>query len=30
MRVERRGGPPDLQTAFKKIVVMHLKGRSLE
>lgn len=30
MRVERRGGPPDLQTAFKHFIVNHLKGRLLD
>jgi len=30
MRVERRGGPPHLQTAFKHFIVNQLKGRSLD
>jgi len=30
MRVERRGGPPDLQAAFKLFVRDHLKGRALD
>ena len=30
MRIERRGGAPDLQTAFKKFVVRRLGGRALD
>jgi hypothetical protein len=30
MRVERRGGPPDLQSAFEHFVVHYLKGRLLD
>jgi hypothetical protein len=30
MRVERRGGPPDLQTVFEQFVVRKLKGRLLD
>jgi hypothetical protein len=30
MRVERTGGPPDLQTHFKDFVLMRLNGRSLD
>lgn len=30
MRFERRGGPPDLQSAFKALVLGHLAGRALD
>jgi len=30
MRVERKGGPPDLQSAFKRFIVDGLNGRSLD
>jgi hypothetical protein len=30
MRVERRGGPPDLQEAFRLFVLRHLRGRLLD
>jgi hypothetical protein len=30
VHVERRGGPPDLQTAFTHFLVQHLKGRLLD
>jgi hypothetical protein len=30
MRVERRGGPPDLQEAFRHFVLRHLRGRLLD
>ena len=30
MHIERRGGPPDLQTAFTQFVLTDLKGRALD
>jgi hypothetical protein len=30
VRVERRGGPPDLQEAFRHFVLTHLRGRLLD
>lgn len=30
MRFERQGGPPDLQAAFKTLILQHLAGRALD